>query len=72
MKKPSKRILRHASYYQYVLDGQTFKLNEMDRGQLLRALMNTIDTIESIEGHVAVASDAISRWQASGEPTTDR
>lgn len=71
VKKPSKDIVEQASCYQYVLNGQTYKLHEMDRGQLMQCLMKAIDLIESIEGNLAIAADAIDRWQRHGEVTTD-
>lgn len=66
LKRPSEEILHEAVYYQYVLDGKTYKVSEMDRGQLMRALMRTIDVVESAHDAIDEASRKIGSWQEEG------
>lgn len=53
MKAPSKSILHHAvGNYQYVLKKRTLNLAQMDRGQLMEALMNTMDLMKALSGRL--------------------
>lgn len=64
MKKPSKEILDEAVHYQYILDGETISLADMDRGQLLRALMQSIDVIEKVSSSINEANERIGDWDS--------
>ncbi len=68
MKKPSKKTLERASYYQYVVDGKEKTLDEMTHGELLQALMNSIDAIEELHGHISDADIVMKRWADTGKP----
>jgi hypothetical protein len=66
LKKPSKDTINAASYYLYVLDGATMNVAEMDRDQLMRALMRTIDMVEEANDAIEEASRKIGSWQEEG------
>lgn len=66
MKKPSKEILARAKEYQVVINGETLKLDEMDRGQLLTSLMNTIDVMERAHAEISDVNVLLDMWQQYG------
>lgn len=67
MKKPSREVLDKASCYQWIIKGQIFKLSEMDRGQLIQALMDMIDAMEKVEDKAADVQEILDVWR-NGTP----
>jgi hypothetical protein len=67
MKKPSKKILERAKHYQYIVNGREKLLHEMDRGELLHALMNTIDLMEDLQGRIGDGLELLEKWSNTGE-----
>ncbi len=62
MKKPSKEVLDAALSYQYVLDGKVVNVSDMDRGQLMRALMQCIDVVDKVASSLGEANDRLNAW----------
>lgn len=73
-KKPSEETIRRANSYGWIIKGGYYTLSEMDRGQLMEALMDTVDALERIEHNIAnihtqiaAANGSLDTWH-DGEP----
>lgn len=67
MKAPSKAVLHRANYYQYVLRKRTLNLAQMSRGELMEALMNSIDVVSALSERLGDATKVIEDWTAHGK-----
>ena len=66
LKETSESTMSGAAFYQYRLDGDTLCVAEMNRDQLMRALMRTIDMVEEAHDAISEASRKIGTWQEEG------
>lgn len=62
-KKPSQEVLDRASCYQWVIKGKVFNVSEMDRGQLMQALMDTCDAVEDLEDKLSGVNEVFEKWR---------
>lgn len=67
LKKPTKEVLDKASGYQWIIKGEYYTLDQMDRGQLMQALMDTLDAMESVEDKMSDINEVVDRWR-NGKP----
>jgi hypothetical protein len=67
MKKPSSAVLHRANYYQFVLRKRTLNLAQMSRGELMEALMNTIDVVEALAERNVGTDKIVADWAAHGK-----
>lgn len=67
LKKPTEEVLDKASGYQWIIKGRYFTLDQMDRGQLMQALMDTMDAMEGVEDKVSYINEFIDKWR-NGTP----
>lgn len=67
MKKPSNAVLHRANYYQYILRKRTLNLAQMSRGELMEALMNTIDVVEELSERLGDVDKVLADWALRGK-----
>jgi hypothetical protein len=66
-KKPSQSTIDRASCYQWVIKGKPYSLDEMSRGQLMEALMDTVDAVEGLEDKMADVNAIFEKWREGGD-----